>query len=112
MNQNNSPEFIVQAAGIGTAVAGCFTANRLITLLEMPSLPINVINTIGSIGITLTNYDQNILYTQVSTGLAVSIGIMSTFIIVSAMLRVFKCSLGSAGKCFLIVVSYLLQVSI
>ncbi len=91
---------LIQASGIGTLVAGCFTANRLITILQTvvpvttPSELINAVN------------PNVITYTQASAGLAIGIGLLSIFLLCSIVLRIGKFKAGKVGKGFLLVVSY------
>ncbi|XP_064383996.1 uncharacterized protein LOC135332985 [Halichondria panicea] len=85
------------ASGIGTLVAGCFTANRLITILQTvvpvttPSELINAVN------------PNVITYTQASAGLAIGIGLLSIFLLCSIVLRIGKFKAGKVGKGFLLV---------
>ncbi len=80
-------------------MAGCFTANRLITLLqiEVPlTTPSDIINV----------FNPNVIpYTQASTGLAIGVGLLSLFIVCSVVLRIGKFKTGEVGKIFLLAVS-------
>ena len=85
-----------QAAGIGSGVAGCFTANRLISVLQNT----NRVRLIDS-------YNPSVIeYTQLSAGLAISLGLLSVFLVVSIVLRIVKKTLGPAGKLIIILVSH------
>ncbi len=84
-------------------MAGCFTANRLITLLQI-EVPLMITTLTPSDIINVFNPNV-ILYTQASTGLAIGVGLLSLFIVCSVVLRIGKFKTGKVGKIFLLAVS-------
>ena len=46
-----------------------------------------------------------VLYTQVSAGLALGLGALSLFLVLSIFIRVCKCEVGAAVKCIFAIVS-------
>lgn len=82
-------------------MAGCFTVNRLIPILQAM---IPIINTPVSSVINLINPDV-IMYTQVSAGLAIAVGVITLFILVSVVWRVGKFKPGKVGRCIQLAVS-------
>lgn len=90
----------MQAAGVGSLVAGCFTANHLIIVIDtiMPILRIPLPDFINAA-------NPNIIpYTQGSAGLAIVAGLVSIFMASSIILRIGKFKLGAAGKLFMLLV--------
>lgn len=83
---------------MGSLVAGCFTANHLIIVMDTIILKIPLPDFINAA-------NPNIIpYTQGSAGLAIVVGLVSIFIASSIILRIGKFELGAAGKLFMLLV--------
>ena len=77
-------------------MAGCFTANGIITVQQNTNL-------VKFIDVWSPNVIE---YTQLSAGLAISLGLLSVLLVVSIALRIFKKTLGPAGKLIILLVSH------
>ncbi len=79
-------------------VAGGFSIDRYLSIAKALIDPTTIINLISP---------DVLMYTQVSAGLAIGLGGLSLFLLLSVVLRIGNFQLGNVGKFILILVRYL-----
>lgn len=88
---------------MGAGVAGGFTVNQLFTIYRA-TVPFN--NTMEPIETFIREINADVmLFTQISAGLALGLGALSLFLIVSIFIRVCRFEVGKGIKCIFALVS-------